>query len=397
VTRPEDVLRGLFGRTTLDEFVRDSWGRAFVHASGDPARFAHLLPWPLLNDVLRRHRLPPPRLRLALDGGTVPERAYLQPGHANRGAAARRVDHSLLQEQLRRGATLVLDAVDELADPVGELAAAFEGRFRERFQVNAYAGFGTTHGFGVHWDDHDVFVLQVAGRKRWRVYGSTREHPLARDADPDEVAPAEPVWEAVLSAGDVLYLPRGCWHGAVALGEPTLHLSCGATARTGLDLLGWCVDELRARPAFRRDLPRLADAAARAAHVRELRGALVDLLSDDALDRYFAELDAGAEVRTRMDLPAAVTRAPLDDAAVLRWLPARVTRVDPEADGTVRVAGGGRRWTFAAAALPVLRALVASRRMTFAALCAECPLPAETLRLFVRELTEAGLVAADAP
>lgn len=394
---PEEVLHGLFDRTTLDAFIRTSWGREYAHASGDPKRFAHLLPWSTLDAVLRHHRLPPPRLRLALDGGTVPERTYVQPSHRGRSAPHRRIDHGLLQAQLRRGATLVLDAVDELVDPVGDLADAFEGVFRERFQVNAYAGFGTSRGFDVHWDDHDVFVLQVAGRKRWRVYGPTREAPLEHDEAPDEPPPTEPVWEAVLTAGDVLYLPRGCWHGAVALGEPTLHLSVGATARTGVDLLRWCVDELRTRPAFRRDLPRLGDDAARSAHLGELRGALLDLLSDGVLERYFADVDARAEVRTRTSLPLAVTGTALADDARLRWLPARVNDVSPGVDGAVRIAAGSNRWTFAAAAAPALRALATDRTIALDALLERSGLAPETLRSFVRELVEAGLVAVEDP
>jgi ribosomal protein L16 Arg81 hydroxylase len=34
-------------------------------------------------------------------------------------------------------------------------------------QVNSYASFGqTTVGFDAHWDDHDVIVVQLEGRKR---------------------------------------------------------------------------------------------------------------------------------------------------------------------------------------------------------------------------------------
>lgn len=397
MTPAEDIVRGLFGGGALDAFMRRSWGREYVVAPGDPSRFAHLLPWGALNEVLRHHRLPAPRLRLALDGGTVPERDYLQGSHHLRAAAQRRVDHGLLQAQLRRGATLVLDAVDELVDPVGDLADAFERVFRERFQANAYAGFGTSRGFDVHWDDHDVFVLQVTGRKRWRVYGSTREFPLSRDVEPNAEAPAEPVWEGVLAAGDALYLPRGCWHGAVAMGEPTLHLSLGATARTGVDLLSWCVDELRASPTFRRDLPRLADATTRASHLRAMREEMAALLSDDVMERYLAASDARAEVRTRMGLPWAVTGGDFPASAAFRWLPARVDRVEADADGAARVAAGGRRWTFAAPSVPVLHALASRRRVTFGALRELGALPDATLRAFVRELVEAGLVAVEDP
>lgn len=397
MTRAEDIVRALFGDGAHAAFVDRSLGREHRRGAGDPARFAQLLPWDALNDVLRHHRLPAPRLRLALDGGTVPERDYLQASHHRRAAAQRRIDHGLLQAQLRRGATLVLDAVDELVDPVGELADAFERVFRERFQANAYAGFGTSRGFDVHWDDHDVFVLQVAGRKRWRVYGSTRESPLSRDVEPPAEAPSEPVWEGVLSAGDALYLPHGCWHGAVAMGEPTLHLSFGATARTGVDLLSWCVDELRASATVRRDLPRLADAPTREAHLRALREEVLAFLSDDALERYLAASDASAELRTRMGLPDAVTGADFPASTRFRWVPARVDRVEAGVDGAACVAAGGRRWTFAGAAVPVLHALASRRRVTLGALREIAGLPDPTLRTFLRELVEAGLVAAEPP
>jgi len=49
-----------------------------------------------------------------------------------------------------------------------------------------------------HWDDHDVFILQVSGEKRWRVYGVTRPYPLYRDVDANTECPKEIVWEGIL-------------------------------------------------------------------------------------------------------------------------------------------------------------------------------------------------------
>ena len=46
--------------------------------------------------------------------------------------------------------------------------------------VNAYVGFRASQGFEVHWDDHEVFALQVAGRKRWKVWGRSTDAPLSQ-------------------------------------------------------------------------------------------------------------------------------------------------------------------------------------------------------------------------
>nr|WP_179769448.1 cupin domain-containing protein [Streptomonospora nanhaiensis] len=58
-----------------------------------------------------------------------------------------------------------------------------------RVQVNAYASWTSVQGFGVHWDDHGVIVVQVSGRKRWRIYGFTRHAPLYSDQRPRPAPP----------------------------------------------------------------------------------------------------------------------------------------------------------------------------------------------------------------
>jgi ribosomal protein L16 Arg81 hydroxylase len=57
----------------------------------------------------------------------------------------------------------VLHAVDDLARSLSDLAAQVEHFLRAAVTVNLYATWGEVEGFNVHWDDHDVFVMQVAG------------------------------------------------------------------------------------------------------------------------------------------------------------------------------------------------------------------------------------------
>ena len=220
------------------EFLASTWGRSYRHVKGPAGKFARLLPWERLNDILRRHRLDFPRLRLMRDGKPVPLASYLR--HVTPARHKRPIPRLLpvgFTRHLREGATLVLDAVDEFSAPLEELAEGLEQTFREHVQINCYAGWRTTRGFDLHWDDHDVFILQVAGRKRWRVYGETRPHPVVADPEPVPRPDGEPLWEDVLAAGDLLYIPRGWWHVAFPLDEPTLHLTVGIHNRTGLDLL----------------------------------------------------------------------------------------------------------------------------------------------------------------
>ncbi|HJR09588.1 MAG TPA: cupin domain-containing protein [Pyrinomonadaceae bacterium] len=385
---------------TAEEFLASSWGQTYKHIRGRRGKFAHLLPWERLNDILRQHRLDFPRLRLMRDGKSLPVNSYLRhTSGARTKTPIPRLQPVKFTKELRAGATLVLDAVDELHEPLEELAAGLEYFFRERIQINSYAGWHTSRGFDLHWDDHDVFILQVTGRKRWSIYGETRPNPLAGDTDNPKPAGA-PVWEATLEDGDFLYIPRGWWHVALPLDEPTLHLTVGIHKRTGVDLLEWLARRMRASEAFRQDLPRFASAPERAAHVARLGEELLAAWHDNSLERYFAELDAQAEPRARLSLPwtATAETLPADAHARLRLVAPRPLDLKVE-DGVVEFLCHKKRWRFAADAMLVLSRLADSggdaRSVSVAELCeaARERLNEQTVRAFIGELLRHGLVA----
>src|SRR5690606_20470296 len=133
-----------------------------------------------------------------------------------------------------------------------ELAETVEWLLRTGVQVNLYASWTSQEGFGLHWDDHDVIVVQIAGTKRRRLYGPTRSHPPYRDVAQPQPPRGDAIEELVLSPGDVLYVPRGHWHQVTAFdGGHSLHLTCGLQTITGADLIGYLADQLRATDVVR--------------------------------------------------------------------------------------------------------------------------------------------------
>jgi len=73
-------------------------------------------------------------------------------------------------------------------------------------------------GVGPHFDSYDVFLLQAAGRRRWRV-STQRDRELLPDAPLKILKNFRSEHEWVLEPGDMLYLPPGCAHDGVAEGE----------------------------------------------------------------------------------------------------------------------------------------------------------------------------------
>ncbi|MGW2083910.1 JmjC domain-containing protein [Streptomyces sp. NPDC001880] len=148
-----------------EDFLAQVYGRTYRHFPGEPGRFGGLLGWDDLNALLTHHRIEPPRLRLSVDGEALPQHAYSVPVTTRRSTVWHRLKPAELHRRLAEGATLVLDAIDELHPGIGRLAQELERHLRTGTQVNAYASWTPEEGFGVHWDDHDVLVLQLDGAK----------------------------------------------------------------------------------------------------------------------------------------------------------------------------------------------------------------------------------------
>jgi hypothetical protein len=395
---PKDLAE-ILAPCRSDDFLRDTFGKSVEYFPGTAGKFSALLPWDALNQILRQHRLESPRLRLFHLGKQVPVSTYQRQvqSQRRRGITIPRINNREFAGKLREGATLILDAVDELYEPLTALAEQLERTFHERVQVNAYAGWYTSPGFDLHWDDHDVLILQLQGQKQWSVYGPTRPFPLARDAEPNSVKPEMPVWEGTLENGDLLYIPRGWWHAAVPLAEPTLHLTCGIHNRTGVDLLNWVTDQLRASETFRRDLPRFAGADDREGQLNELRNELLSRWTPELLDDYLAEYDAMAQPRTRPGLPFTAMPAALPGGAEarLKFSPPRAVRLIDEPDaGAFTFKANGRSWRFAAAAKPVIEILSDGQTYSLAELEARVAgqLDRATVREFIAELVKEGLI-----
>ncbi len=73
-------------------------------------------------------------------------------------------------------------------------------------------------GVGPHFDSYDVFLLQAAGKRRWRLSPQS-DRTLVEGAPLKILRRFRPKLEYLLEPGDMLYLPPGWAHDGVAEGE----------------------------------------------------------------------------------------------------------------------------------------------------------------------------------
>lgn len=224
----------------LEDFLNNNWtNKAVVIPREGKKDFAHLFSWEKLNYLLNFHELKYPDIRLAVAGKVLD--------------ASENVN---LIKQCQSGSTLIINQVHKLIPEIAEFAAEIKADLGYPNQVNAYCSWPEKQGFSSHYDTHEVFILQTDGIKQWYVFADTIKYPLI-DQKSSAFSPPEtpPYLTCTLHPGDVLYIPRGHWHYAVASDEPSLHLTLGIHGKTGIDILEWLVGELRQQEEWRQSLP----------------------------------------------------------------------------------------------------------------------------------------------
>lgn len=304
---PSTDLEFLLAPTSTEDFFARHWETTpLVVARADERRFASLLAPQDLDDIisnacsLQNDSSEVPSLELLGDATLLRE---IESRHAHRVAA--------VYDAYGQGATIRVNAAQQFWKPLRLLCRQLEQVFSFPVRANLYASPAGAHRSRRHYDKHDVLVLQLAGRKNWRIYNPIVPLPLAHmPALPFEERGRElkhhrggpkkgrarigdeesgtPLLEHTARAGDTLYLPRGFVHEAWTTDEePSLHVTLGIHVLTWMHLLAVALGQTANRDErFRRALP-VGFANETADHAAALKAHL-----DELLQAFSAQADA---------------------------------------------------------------------------------------------------------
>lgn len=238
-------------------FFANYWQKEpLVIHRGAPSIFDDLFSLRSVDTILAASDLRLPAFRLVKDGVELPATDYTNGLAWGASAFEGAADVDKVLEFYRAGATIVLQALHRSWSPVRDFCRSLEKRLNHPVQANAYLTPRGSQGFRPHYDTHDVFILQVSGLKRWRLYGSPVLLPHeSQKFDPATMPIGEPRSEFDLNAGDVIYIPRGFVHEGLTTDSHSLHLTIGIPAVTWIDV---CMEALKScilDPEFRTALP----------------------------------------------------------------------------------------------------------------------------------------------
>ncbi|HEX4050546.1 MAG TPA: cupin domain-containing protein [Steroidobacteraceae bacterium] len=389
-------LSALIAPIAPEAFFAEHWERKpLLLQQRGPAYYQSLVTIDALEDFISGADARYPAIRLAKGGGFFPPEAYTRDVKYGDEFFRGVPDVERILAEYSTGATVTLPALHLSLPAIGRLCRQLQAQLDHSVHTNAYLTPPGTPGFTPHYDTHEVFVLQIAGHKQWRVYSPPIALPhLSQPFSPEHYQlPATPLMQFELQAGDLLYLPRGHVHTTNTSAHFSAHVTIGVTVYTWVELLAELFQASAAQPQLRAALP---PGFAHRPEVRsELEQRFGPMLETLVRGTDVAALTARFLQRVRSSQPRAEVRFHADPAALigpdttLRVAAGFILRTQQE-HGELLLDARGRRIRLQSAVGPALQAMRDSA--TFSAQSLPANINLEARLQLVRYLQGIGLL-----
>ncbi len=293
-------LAALLAPVTPERFFAEHYDRAPLHVRGEPGKFAAVLSWRGINRLLdMTHVWSGTSLKLVLDSQAVPPEAYCTRATGRDGAPLLQPDARRVQDWIARGASVVMNDVDSLTPGLASVSNALESAGLGKSQANVYISWQSHKAFRTHYDTHDVWAVQVEGEKAWNIWEGRADWPIphpvfkGQKQEHHDQARGRLRGTVLMKPGDLLYLPRGWYHDALAEAPASVHIAYGVHAPLGMDLLNILLERALHDPEFRKPLPRQDGTAAQKFALTQRAGVLGSRLAELCRDPKVMEVLGG--------------------------------------------------------------------------------------------------------
>ena len=265
---------------TVESFLSEDYGRRPVHIRGESPR-AGLLSMARLEQLLSvRPHWTEANLKLILNSRPVLGEHYMDRTASGLTCA----DPAKVQLFLRMGASLVGDHIEDIDPAVRQAANMLSDQFAGTAGANVYCSFKNIRAFNSHCDLHEVFAVQLEGEKVWQIYENRADAPVEALEGKDAQAIIDQAKGRVMmmvrmQPGDLLYIPRGYFHDALADSDASLHLTFGVKPLDGRIVFRLLEDLAVQNSGFRAYLPDgRTDAAGLREHLEHISEKLTGIL-----------------------------------------------------------------------------------------------------------------------
>jgi hypothetical protein len=252
-------------------------------------RYSSLLNWKSLLQMIVRGQHPASLAEFSLvkDSMLAPPDRWLKRNPSGDGNV---VDTSRFLEYMAAGFSLAVTRIDSYAPHLKALCQSIRSTLREQIKMGVIVTTGKGGAFTLHYDPEDLIILQVEGRKRWKIFGPPVVNPIVgmtQTAPPEDAL----LFDEILEAGDFLFLPAGNWHRCENESSRSLHLGIFFQPPNGLDVIKALTSQLLSNDQFRMPLTRLDDASNLSAVEAVIKSRAMERISKLNLREFFSDFE----------------------------------------------------------------------------------------------------------
>jgi hypothetical protein len=229
----------------------------FLRGAGGE-RYPSLLNWDSLLRMIERGQHPSSLAEFSLvkDSMVVPPDRWVKMNPRGDGTV---VDISRILAYMAGGISLAVTRIEPYAPHLKALCDNIGATVHEQIKLGVIVTTGKGGAFTLHYDPEDLIILQVEGRKRWKVFGPPVVNPIA-GMKKAEVPPEDTLlFDEILEEGDFLFLPAGNWHRCENESSRSVHMGIFFQPPSGLDVIKAFTSQLLSDVDLRMPLTRLDD------------------------------------------------------------------------------------------------------------------------------------------
>lgn len=170
-----------------------------------------------------------------------------------------RPDVDKVQKLVSKGASIILNDIEKYNTNLLKISDELQRLTQGRCQGNLYFSMASHKAFGPHFDLHDVFAFHFEGEKVWNIYENIEDSPINHHffhiSSEERIKRAGKLVEQVtLKPGDLLYIPRGQYHDALASKNGAIHVAFGLTYFKPIDLMSSLWEKFILNDFMRQDI-----------------------------------------------------------------------------------------------------------------------------------------------
>ena len=236
------MRNNIFKEQFDNNFYSDHFGKKYLHKQKVIKNVNDIVSLEILDDLLSKSNIwNKYNFIMMLDQKKISFNDYSSlsldvTGNTNR------PDVNKVQKLVSKGASIILNDIEKYNSNLLMIADELQKLTQGRCQGNLYFSMASHKAFGPHFDLHDVFAIHFEGEKIWNIYENIEETPINHPTF--KISPQERVQRAgklidqiTLKPGDLLYIPRGQYHDALASENGAIHVAFGLTYFKPIDLM----------------------------------------------------------------------------------------------------------------------------------------------------------------